>query len=546
MREPDWDALADLQFLLYNRITGALNEAVSSMELSDMPEAQDKPPGYWKNRATSKVINVLNLFNAWTYLIRHKQGLPIPERAIRPFRANDLLTWVGVQLQLNPIPQLKSNPLLHANQETLQEAILLLHSAAYTQGSGVRMEVEASKLGAWFKVRFNRSKPLPNTLDELLESFGDHWRAQDTVFELKTARDFVALNKAELVLITTPTHGEFTFFVRAAGRNLTSAASEAPTWPSKTRPLDPKAVAAYEARIAARRAAEQEQDTDQAAGQQVAKRQSATQGVEPAAVVDVKPAAATPSSAGDVASPEAGEVAPATPATPTKDTAPSAPEKPESAAPETQTAASESTPVMKPQQAEQPAPQNKQPPAPAVDVLRPLPPPLSELQRRAALRESQAEGKSEAPEKAAPPPEETGTGDAGAKDAAEQAAPGAAASTDPASQAPPEKPAAPPDSDTGTSAPKIVSLKIPDPTPPPALLHRIKTATQETTPAKETPTPPGARTTPADPSAPGTESGEHPTPPAAQEQPTDESADKAANGSADNDTPPATTRKDTP
>ena len=111
MREPDWDALADLQFLLYNRIAGALNEAISSIELSDMPEAQDKPPGYWKNRALTKVVNVLNLFNAWTYLIRYKQGLPIPDRAIRPFRANDLLKWIGVQLQLNPIPQLASNPL---------------------------------------------------------------------------------------------------------------------------------------------------------------------------------------------------------------------------------------------------------------------------------------------------------------------------------------------------------------------------------------------------------------------------------------------------
>jgi hypothetical protein len=499
MREPDWDALADLQFLLYNRITGALNEAVSSMELSDMPEAQDKPPGYWKNRATSKVINVLNLFNAWTYLIRHKQGLPIPERAIRPFRANELLKWVGVQLQLNPIPQLKSNPLLHANQETLQEAIMLLHSAAYTQGSGVRMEVEASKLGAWFKVRFSRIKPLPNTLDELLESFGEHWRAQDTVFELMTARDFVALNNAELVLITTPTHGEFTFFVRAAGRMAAAPASDTPTWPSKTRQLDPAAVAAYEAKIT-------------------------PGGVTPTAVVDVKPDDA-PKSAPAAAEGDAKS--------------------------ETQSAGSDSTPVLKPQEAEQPVPPSTAPPKPVVDVLRPLPPPLSELQRKAAQREAQAEGQSTtpakdtAPEKTSTRASATGVDKAGAKAKKPKAAADTAASAP--AQEPPEQAAAPSESASGkTDEPKIVSLKIPEPTPPPNLLTRLKTATQESAPAKETPTPPVARTTPTDPPAPGTESGEHPTPPAAQEKPNDESADKAANGSADTDTPPATTRKDMP
>ncbi|NDJ75854.1 MAG: hypothetical protein GYB65_06320 [Chloroflexi bacterium] len=217
MREPDWEALADLQFLLYNRIADSLNAALSAIALSDMPDAGDKPPGYWKERASNKIANVLNLFTAWSYLIRYKMGETIPDRAVRPFPANSLLEWVGKQLQLSPPPRIDTDPLLHANQETLQEALILLYSAAFTQGSGVRLEVEASEQGLWFRIRFNRLKTMPATFDELVESFGDHWRAQDTVFELKTARDFVRLNGSELMLAATQHMGEFGFFVRRAG-----------------------------------------------------------------------------------------------------------------------------------------------------------------------------------------------------------------------------------------------------------------------------------------------------------------------------------------
>jgi hypothetical protein len=217
MPEPDWKSLADWQFVLYTRIADSLNAALSSIALSDMPEAQDKPPGFWKDRATAKIANVLNLFTAWSYLIRYKMGEPIPERSIRPFRVNTLLAWLGAQLQLSPPPKTEANPLLHANQETLQEALLLLYSAAFTQGSGVQLTLDVTKLGIWFRIKFFRNTPLPGSLDDLLASFGDHWRAQSMAFELTTARDFVRLNGGELTLKPVDNQGEFSFFVRAAG-----------------------------------------------------------------------------------------------------------------------------------------------------------------------------------------------------------------------------------------------------------------------------------------------------------------------------------------
>lgn len=217
MPEPDWKSLADWQFVLYTRIADSLNAALSSIALSDMPEAQDKPPGFWKDRATAKIANVLNLFTAWSYLIRYKMGEPIPDRAIRPFRVNALLAWLGAQLQLSPLPTIAANPLLHANQETLQEALLLLYSTAFTQGTGVQLTLDVTTLGIWFRIRFFRNTPLPGSLDGLLASLGDHWRAQSTAFELTTARDFIRLNGGELTLKSADNQGEFSFFVRAAG-----------------------------------------------------------------------------------------------------------------------------------------------------------------------------------------------------------------------------------------------------------------------------------------------------------------------------------------
>lgn len=247
MREPDWDALAELQFLLYNRVADSLNAALSSIALSDMPEAQGRPPGFWKERAMIRVANVLNLVVAWSHLIRYKRGEPIPTQAQRTFRANALLTWLSGQLHITPPPLIEADPLLHGNQETLQEALLMLYSAAQALGTGVRLETEVTRLGTWFHVRFARPATLPSTLDALLASFREHWRDQSTRFELTIARDFVRMNGAELMLGTSGMQADLMFFVRAAGTARraitpppTAAVHSGP--PAKTRPLDPSVV----------------------------------------------------------------------------------------------------------------------------------------------------------------------------------------------------------------------------------------------------------------------------------------------------------------
>jgi len=243
MREPDWEALAELQFLLYNRIADSLNAALSSIALSDMPEAQDRPASFWKERATAKVANVLNLFTAWSYLVRYKMGETIPEHVVRPFPVNALLRWLSAQLQIDPVPQAEVDLQLQANQESVQEALLLLHSAAQALGTGIRLETEVTRLGVWFHIRFSRPTPLPPTLDALLDSFKDHWRDQTTLFELATARDFIRLNGSDLMLGVGGALSDLMFFVRAAGvkRETLPPPSRAlhDKLPTRTKPLDP-------------------------------------------------------------------------------------------------------------------------------------------------------------------------------------------------------------------------------------------------------------------------------------------------------------------
>ncbi|HLA44140.1 MAG TPA: hypothetical protein VJZ27_11925, partial [Aggregatilineales bacterium] len=216
-REPDWEALHQVNFILANRIGTSLNAALNAIKLSEMPESK-LDPQIWRDRAKAAVANVLNLYEAWSALIQFKNGFSLPPNAIRAFPVQSLLDWLTVQMELMPPPRAKNNIQLRGNQASFQEAVLLLYSVGATQGSSVHLNLELTNSGSWFRIRFMRSTTLPESVDELVASFGDHWRNQDTTFELKTARDFVLLNGSELILKwdKDARMGEFAFFVPSA------------------------------------------------------------------------------------------------------------------------------------------------------------------------------------------------------------------------------------------------------------------------------------------------------------------------------------------
>ncbi len=218
--EPDWESLDQLQFLLLRRVVEPLNAALAAISLLHLDSAADKPRAYWQERATNEVMGTLNLINAWHALIRFKLGELLPQQHIRPFYVQEMLDWLAYQLQLvNPL-HAEKNLLIEANRESLQEALLLLYSAAYTLGPSVRLIVQNTTDGMWFRVRYAKVGPAPcnEDLDALIQRLSGNWRLEDTAFELRTAADFIALNGSQLHLQGSEQSCEMAFFVYTLGR----------------------------------------------------------------------------------------------------------------------------------------------------------------------------------------------------------------------------------------------------------------------------------------------------------------------------------------
>jgi hypothetical protein len=222
MKPPDWEALNDLHFLLGPRISGLLNEALNAMILLDMPDT-GVDPQVWRDRARAKLGNLLNLYEAWSALIQHKNGISLPHAKLRPFSLQNILDWLSVQLELMPPALAPSQMMLQGHQASLQEALLLLYSVGRTQGSNLHLSLAGHENGYWFKVCFLRPKPMLLTPSELLASFDTKkWISRDSAFELMLALDFLALNQSpfEMGWNDTTHIGEFRFFVRQSGAEI--------------------------------------------------------------------------------------------------------------------------------------------------------------------------------------------------------------------------------------------------------------------------------------------------------------------------------------
>lgn len=219
-REPDWQALNEFNFLLYSRIADALNAALSAMTIAEMPDSGGRTPKWWYDRSQSKVELVLNTVMAWSWLIQYKTGIDLTEKVIRPFYLQNLLDWLSLNLQLAPPLIVKEDMLIAANQQTLQESLMLLHSVASTQGSGVVFSLETDELGVNIRVRFVRLRAADpfDSVDDMLAAQGSHWRQQAIAFELAVARDFLRMNNLYLDLEDNGSVGEFAFYVYQAGK----------------------------------------------------------------------------------------------------------------------------------------------------------------------------------------------------------------------------------------------------------------------------------------------------------------------------------------
>lgn len=208
-REPDWETLSEINFLLHNRTTEQLNAALHALE--NLPESDNQ-----RARTAAAIYSALNMHNAWANLIRYKTGTAPNVPGDSSFKLADLLDWICAILQISDLPHRDDTIILEGNQETLQEALMLMHSCAQTLGPGARVVVDEHPRGFWFRVRYGATSHCPTTLGELLGSLQANWRLQSAAFELRSAGDFLAMNNYEMYYTPGDHLAELAFFVRAA------------------------------------------------------------------------------------------------------------------------------------------------------------------------------------------------------------------------------------------------------------------------------------------------------------------------------------------
>lgn len=215
--EPDWESLGTLQFLRHSRVTEQLNAALAAISMINA-DAPGTPSDYWQEQATQAVQRVLQTENAWAGLVRHKLGERLLPQQMRPFRAGDVIRWLALEIRAQHGASPSDDTLLLGNPESLQEALLLLHSCAGTLGPQVRLLVSHAEQGMWFRIRFNLVKSVPQTHAELVQALAlaSNWRAEIALFELRRAEDFLAMNGCALHYSLGDDYGELAFCVPTA------------------------------------------------------------------------------------------------------------------------------------------------------------------------------------------------------------------------------------------------------------------------------------------------------------------------------------------
>lgn len=205
IREPDWESLSEINFLMSRRMVDQLNDALAALD--QIPSSEDQ------TRATTAVTAALNLHSAWADMIRYKVGQTPLFSGPQQFRAGDLLEWIVEGLQVADFPTSEADLRLRGNRATIQEALLLLQSCAHTLGPGVHVRAEKHRHGLWFRVCYGAVSDAPDTLEELLARLRANWRLQSAAFELRSARDFLVMNGCELHYTIAERECQLAFFL---------------------------------------------------------------------------------------------------------------------------------------------------------------------------------------------------------------------------------------------------------------------------------------------------------------------------------------------
>jgi hypothetical protein len=178
------------------RLIEHLSAAIGAVNLIDTPEGGAKSAEFWKTRAIRHIMRAQHLYEAWNMLVSYKAGQHV--KRLHPFRAGDLLEWLASETYQTYTPHADHDQLVMGNRETLQEALLLIHSAAYSLGPAVRLHTQFKDGSFRFHVRYRDAKQKAQTLGELIEQLATDWRTESAAYELDRAQDFLEMNDCKL------------------------------------------------------------------------------------------------------------------------------------------------------------------------------------------------------------------------------------------------------------------------------------------------------------------------------------------------------------
>jgi len=214
LNEPStsWRHLAALHFVMHRRVIELLGAALGAV---NVPAGDHSPLRlFWQQHSSQQIMRALSVFTAWNNLVRYKAGetINIPQSE-RMFRLEDLVRALEKERSEKLRVPASENIQLLGARETLQEALLLLHSCAFGLGPRVQWVTELHPRAVTLGVRYRRYGEVPPTLEALIDSKPDHWRAEHLSFELLCARDFLTMNGIDLHYTVSPRHCSLTFAI---------------------------------------------------------------------------------------------------------------------------------------------------------------------------------------------------------------------------------------------------------------------------------------------------------------------------------------------
>jgi|GEM_PF-4523988 len=211
----EWQQLHAIFQLLAPRIDGPLSTV--QQQIQQIADTDTKV------EAKAHITNILGLYNLWSQVIDHKaNGRDISPA---PFQLKTMMEWLKDYLTLPS--EGFSDVTLYAHRASLQEAFILLHSVASSQGSQVKVHIRPTDDICTIQINFIHKNPMPNSLDSYIRILQLNPANRQSSAELMIAKLLLDLSGSNINLNWNPKTVQATLGVEIKTNTAKSAAEQA-------------------------------------------------------------------------------------------------------------------------------------------------------------------------------------------------------------------------------------------------------------------------------------------------------------------------------